>query len=285
MEIPGNVPCVVVVDNDDFKSDTLTDDATASHRTNVMFIQPEYLKVKLDDNIDRNVEKTVIIQTIEQFADDYNKLSLFKACPRKDLPIREKPAEPTLFEKDNSTQCTKAMIHTLVRKDASGSRPVPKKQQIPSYSGFQASISEPMQKSKAYYHHTYPQPRSKSVCYDIMYKLSETIKEKNIPFAVLVGDYPVYALFLELKTAYSVQFANIIPHLGPFHMQMSILAAMNKRFKDSGILEFLVAAGVIQSGSVDQAMRGKHFNRIIRCHSLLRETLLELLFQEHNFSI
>ena len=106
-----------------------------------------------------------------------------------------------------------------------------------------------------------------------MYKLSEMIKEKDIPFVVL-GDYPVYTLFLELKTAYPVQFANVIPRLGPFHMPMSFLAAMNKRFKGSSISEVLVAAGVIQSGSVDQAMRGKHFNRIIRCHSLIRETLL-----------
>ena len=47
MEISEGSPCVVVVDNDDFKSDTLTGDATAAHRTNVMFIQPEDLKSNL----------------------------------------------------------------------------------------------------------------------------------------------------------------------------------------------------------------------------------------------
>ena len=60
---------------------------------------------------------------------------------------------------------------------------------------------------------------------------------------------------------------------------------MNKRFMGSGISEVLVAAGVIQLGSVDQAMKGKHFNRIMRCHSLMREMLLELLLQIHNFKI
>ena len=70
IEISGKVPCVAVVDNDDFKSDTLTGDATAAHRTNVMFIQPEDLEVNPDDSIDRNVDKTVITQTIEQSTDD-----------------------------------------------------------------------------------------------------------------------------------------------------------------------------------------------------------------------
>ena len=46
-------------------------------------------------------------------------------------------------------------------------------------------------------------------------------------------------------------------------MQMSFLAAMNKRFTESDILEVLVAGGVIQCGSVDQAMKGKHYNRIV----------------------
>ena len=71
----------------------------------------------------------------------------------------------------------------------------------------------------------------------------------------MVRDYPVYAFSLELKTAHPVLFANIIPRLGAFHMQISFLFAMNKRFTGSGISEDLVAAGVIQSGSVDQVMR------------------------------
>ena len=103
--------------------------------------------------------------------------------------------------------------------------------------------------------------------------------QKNIPFAVLVGVHPVYSVFLELKTSYQVIFKNIIPHLGPFHMHMSFLAAIKKRLAGSGISDILVAAGVIKYGSVDQAKRGKHFNRIIRCHSLMREVLLRFLLQ------
>ena len=279
VEISEGSPCVVVVDNDDFESDTLTGDATAAYRTNVMFIQPEDLQVKPGDINNRYVEKTVIAQTIE-----HNKLSTFQGSERKDLPIRQKTTLPTPYEKVTSNQRTNAVIHTLLRGNMINGRPDPTEQAIPSFSGFQASISTPIQQSKAYYHHTNPRPPRKVVCYDIMYKLSAMIKEKDIPFLVLVGDYPVYAFFLELKTAHPVLYADIIPNLGAFHMQMSFLSAMNKRFMGSGISEVLVAAGVIQSG-VDQAMKGQHFNRIMRCHSLMREMLLELLLQEHNFKI
>ena len=273
MEISEVSPCV---DNDDFKSDTLTGDPTAAHRTNVMFIQPEDFEVKPGDTNNRYVEKTVIAQTIEQTSDDHNKHLLSKVLNERIYQFHKKTTLPTPYEKDTSNQRTNAVIQTLLRGIMINGKPDPTEQAIPSFSGFQASISTPMQQSKAYCYHTYPRPPSKVVCYDIMYKLSAMIKEKDIPFLVLVGDYPVYAFFLELKTAHPVLYADIIPHLGAFHMQMSFLSAMNKRFMRSGISEILVAAGVIEPGSVDQAMKGKHFNRIMRCYSLMREMLLEL---------
>ena len=39
-ELASDIPAIAVVDNADFKSDTLTG-AGQSHRTNVMFVQPE----------------------------------------------------------------------------------------------------------------------------------------------------------------------------------------------------------------------------------------------------
>ena len=145
-------------------SDTLTGDATAAHRTNVMFIQPEDLEVKPGDNNNRYVEKTVIAQTIEQTSDDHNKLSTSQGSQPKDLPIRQKTTLPTPYEKDTSNQRTNLVIHTLLRGNMINGRPDPTEQAIPSFSGFQASISTPMQQSKAYYHHTYLRPPSKVVC-------------------------------------------------------------------------------------------------------------------------
>ena len=143
--------------------------------------------------------KAVIAQTIEQTSDDYNKLSTFQGSERKDLPIRQKTTLPTPYEKDTSNQRTNALIHTLLRGNMINGKPDPTEQTIPSFSGFQASISTPMQQSKAHCHHTYPRLPSKVVYHDIMYKLSAMIKEKDIPFLVLLGDYPVYVFSLSLR--------------------------------------------------------------------------------------
>ena len=44
--------------------------------------------------------------------------------------------------------------------------------------------------------------------------------------------------------------------------------------RGSGMAETLVAAGIVVEGSVDQALRGKHYRRGVRCIMLWREALL-----------
>ena len=43
-EIADGYPATVIVDNDDFKDDDLTG-GTTSHRTNMMFVQPEHVAI------------------------------------------------------------------------------------------------------------------------------------------------------------------------------------------------------------------------------------------------
>ena len=45
-EIANKIPAIVVVDNDDFKVDSLTGNSSHAHRTNVMYVQPEYTESK-----------------------------------------------------------------------------------------------------------------------------------------------------------------------------------------------------------------------------------------------
>ena len=68
----------------------------------------------------------------------------------------------------------------------------------------------------------------------------------------------------------------LIPFIGALYVQMSFIYAIYKRFKGYGISDLLVAAGVIADGSVDQALRGKHFNRGLRCLRLFYETLIHM---------
>ena len=86
---------------------------------------------------------------------------------------------------------------------------------------------------------TYPNPPNKTIIYEVMCKLAKSIQEKNMPFALITGDHPVYVLILELKSENSASFNKILPLMGPFHIQMSFINAIYKRFKGSGIVDIL----------------------------------------------
>ena len=191
--------------------------------------------------------------------------------------VKDKIGEPKWKRiKDDGTrpQRIRSVLHSLARASSSGLRPPPEEQKVPSYSGLQSCIQKAVVKSKPYYHTTYNEPPKKSVVNDVVIKLGKAMLEKKMPFAFLVGDLPTYKLIVEI-IAENNEHKHIVPILGAFHQQMSYIYAIYKRFKGSGISEMLVAAGVIVEGSVDQALRGKHYRRGLRCIMLWREALIQ----------
>ena len=69
---------------------------------------------------------------------------------------------------------------------------------------------------------TYNEPSSKSVVFDIMLKLVEAMRQKNIPFSFLVGDLPTYKTILQLKAENLERFMDIIPILGGKHYRRGL---------------------------------------------------------------
>ena len=59
------------------------------------------------------------------------------------------------------------------------------------------------------------------------------------------------------------------------------MSAINKRFHTSGLAEIFEAADIISECSLDQAVCGKHFNRSIRCLTLIH-ALTNLTAKCHN---
>ena len=93
-----------------------------------------------------------------------------------------------------------------------------------------------------------------------MDNLSTIIATKRMPFAFLVEDHPVYVRITLLK-AENLTLINCVPFISPFHTQCVMMSAISKLYKGSVLGEILVAAGVITKGSVDRALKGKHYKR------------------------
>ena len=193
--------------------------------------------------------------------------------------------EPQPFKKlDMSLPTTeymrkKMIAHAIVRCNEDGSDKDPDEQEIGALFGFMNSISEPENRSKAYYHATLPKSPSKKVVYTMMEKAIAAAKLKNMPFIQFVGDQPVFAFVEEIKSENPEKFKLILPVLGPFHTQCAFMSAILSRFKGSGIEDILVSAGLIEEGSVEQALKGKHYNRAQRLYKLLYEALIRHLIR------
>ena len=131
-----------------------------------------------------------------------------------------------------------------------------------------------------HYFLTFPKSPQKSVVHEVKCRMVAAAEAKSMPFIQLVGDQPVYALMVHLKNENRDKFQLILPVLGPFHAHISFISAINKRFQGSGLSEIVVAADIISEGSVDQALRGKHYNRSIRCLTLMYEVLMRRIIRQ-----
>lgn len=260
---------VCILDNDDFKDDTLTG-ADTSHRTNVMFVQPDDV-TSMDSEEGRPILQLTKSEDLKDLSTLQHKIHPYKTVKRGQPAVRQ---EIDISLQTSDEQRKRGVMHVLARLDIAGKNIPADEQKVGSFTGFQANIHEYVVKSTAYYFLTFPKPPQKSVVHEVMCRMVTAAECKSMPFIQLVGDQPVYALIVQLKNENPEKFQLILPFLGPFHAHISFISAINKRFHGSGLSEILVAADIISEGSVDQALRGKHYNRGIRCLSLMYEVLI-----------
>ncbi|XP_066923249.1 uncharacterized protein [Clytia hemisphaerica] len=259
-----------IIDNDDFKDDGLTG-AETSHRTNMMFIQPEsYIK----SNLSKDTEQSVHVHDVtrlKNFTREQHKILKYSTSSRG-APLPINAVDITALSSSDSIR-KKMFIHAALRIDES-EKEVP---DIGAFTGFMSSISPIETKSKPYYHVSLPKSPSKSVVYTLMKKAADAASYKRMPFIQFVGDQPVYTHMMELKYENSEMFEKVIPVLAPFHTQMSFISAIFKRINGSEISDLVVNAGLIAEGSAEQALKGKHYNRAQRLYKLIYESLARIL--------
>ncbi len=198
-EIADDKPAIVIVDNDDFKIDTMTGCATGAHRTNVMFVQPQsYEKKPEEGSAAMLMNKKTISALLKQKCAELTQVHQYRCPPgsKSETPVRRIVDAPI---NGTAPQRARSVIHALSRVDNECTRPLLPEQPVPAYSGAQSCRIPPPNKSKPYYHTTYDESPSKSVVHDIMVKLGKAMRKKNIPFSFLVGDMPTYKTTVKLK--------------------------------------------------------------------------------------
>jgi len=72
----------------------------------------------------------------------------------------------------------RCVVHALVHADVTGEQPAITNQKVPRYADFQALISAPVEKNKAYYFMTYAELPKKPVLNDFM-KITKAIQKRH----------------------------------------------------------------------------------------------------------
>ena len=65
-----------------------------------------------------------------------------------------------------------------------------------------------------------------------------------------------------------------------FHTVCAFLATIHIRFKGSGLEDIAVSAGIVEAGSAEAALKGKHYKRGMWIHKLIYEALLWLMVDQ-----
>jgi len=165
-------PAIAILDNDDFNSDTLTA-ACQSHRTNVVFVQPESFYPEMlsedyevravpDANFASNLSKT-----IKELGSEMQSVNPYKTVKRGEPLLRKQPTD-NRPPPDTAPQRTRGVIHALAKAQDDRTRPKPEEQTVPEFSGFHARMSNAEEKSRPIYRMTYPNPPSKTILNDVM---------------------------------------------------------------------------------------------------------------------
>ena len=59
---------------------------------------------------------------------------------------------------------------------------------------------------------------------------------------------------------------------------MHFLAVIGQKFRDAGLEDILIESSLVGPSAVTAVLRGKHYNRALRCHKVIFEALFHLLW-------
>ena len=109
-ELAHGVPAIAIVDNDDFKMDTLTGAGQKAHRTNVMYVQPEHLTQRLPTN---DLSHLNVSDELKRIGSEMQTAEPYKSTKKADLPVRQNINDEVQNKKMQQGMCS--VIHALSR--------------------------------------------------------------------------------------------------------------------------------------------------------------------------
>ena len=152
---------------------------------------------------------------------------------------------------------------------------------IPSWTGFHTLLQgeNTLQKSALYYLPVIEaSPTEMSTVNTILKRSVQMADQLELDHIVLVFDQAIYAKAQQIRWKNDDFTQRLVIRLGEFHTCMSYLSILGKRFGDAGLQDILIESEVVAPGSINGVINGHHYNRSMRAHKLLYESLQRIRF-------
>lgn len=264
----------IVWDNIDFREETLTGHGT-THSTNGILIQQ-----KVPTDLADNVYIKSIKKSKKRKLDPPTTL-----IPRYFLGQRHNPDIPEIITCDNrkaKLSEAKVIDHLYIVTKFGGD------ELLPGWTGFNCMLEKdniPPLTTIQYLPVLEANPTDFSTVNAILTKSLDICKKLGLKEIVLVFDQAIYSKAQQIRWKEEKYKKPLVIRLGEFHVSMSFLAIIGKRFKDAGLYNILIESGIVAEGSVAGVLSGKCYNRSIRCHKIMFEAFSRLLWAEYLNSV
>lgn len=100
------------------------------------------------------------------------------------------------------------------------------------------------------------------------------------PYAFVTMDLAAAKIAYDIVWSSGDRFKDVVIHLGPFHTICSYMGSLGKMMTNSGFEDAVIEANICASGSINQVLSGKQYNRAFRVHEIMLSALERLLVRE-----
>ena len=125
-----------------------------------------------------------------------------------------------------------------------------------------------------------PHPPEYPICKEYLDFLLEIIEELELPHIFVHSDEMVYSKLCDIVWKNPQLYKGIILLMGGFHQLRVMQRLLYKRYACRGLKDWFTDAGVIASGSVDQALEGRHYFRSMRLHKECFDALVQFRIED-----
>ena len=119
-------------------------------------------------------------------------------------------------------------------------------------------------------------------CLTISMKVTQKLNQE---YTLVTTDLAAANIAHDLIWGDKELYEKVIVNLGPFHTMCSYMGVIVKMMSGSGFEDIVVDAGMRASGSFEQVMSGKHYNRSVRVHQRMLDALERMLLMSFNNSV